>query len=368
MEEHNIRFIERTFGELEKGIVPDVKDPYNIMSSLGMKMREAVLNNPSGYREYEVCQILALDGNVVVGTINPFSGRLKLNEETVPVQNGSHLFAHEDYRKDNVGGELFLRLTTLHPTKNNFYAGISQMALPIYRALKYTIFEFPRLIYLRKSKSVVQALLHSESRWTKPVIWLADTCLWIHRSLMCSTIKFMLREYEVEEVKEVPKEIEEIVFEDDHPFMELHDKDWFEWNLSYSFSEDERTKRRLYIIHHKGVVEGFFLIKQEFFEQASSRGFKNVYLGSLMEWGILKSSKLQEKDIVLLSLTCYDKIVDGVQYASVDQHTICQLKHRLFVQIGNANLGFKIRTFKDDAIKNIDNWRIRLAGGDTVLD
>lgn len=368
MEEHNIRFIERTFGELEKGIAPEVKDTYSIMASFGPQMREAVLHNPSGYREDEVCQILALDGDVVIGACNPFSGRLRINDEVVLVQNGSYLYSHEDYRKDNVGGELFFRITNLHPTKNNFYAGISQMALPLYKVLKYTVFEFPRLIYLRKSRSVVHSVLHSEGIWTKPIACMVDACLWLHRSLMGLATRLKLGSYSIEEVKVCPKEIEDIAMSDEHSFMELHDKAWFDWILNYSISEDERTKKKLYVIRRKGKIEGFFLIKQEFFEKASSRGFKNVYLGSVMEWGIAPKSRLKEIDLILLSLLCFDKEVDCVQYASTDMNTIKKLKHCLFVQVGNANLGFRLRSIKDEALKDINYWRIRLAANDTVLN
>lgn len=368
MAEHNISFISRTFGELVNGKTPEVRDPYKIMATMNPSMREAVLHNPSGFKDDEVCQILALDGDTVVGATNPFSGRLLLKGEVIPVQNGSYLFSHEDYRKDNVGGELFYRITTLHPTKNNFYAGISQMALPLYRALKYTVFGFPRLIYLRNSRSVVHSLLHSECWWTKPFVWLADTCLILHRGLLRLSANIRLGGYKVEEVKEVPKEVEDIVMSDEHPYMELHDKAWFEWSLNYSISEDERTKRRLYVIRKEEMIEGFFLIKQEFFKQASSRGFKNVYLGSVMEWGIAKESRLKEKDIALMSLSCFDKDIDGVQYASSDLKTIKQLKRCLFVQVGESNMGFRIKSVKDEAMKDISNWRIRLAASDTLLN
>lgn len=368
MEEHNIRFIERTFGELEKSNVPDVKDPYNIMSSLGSKMREAVLHNPTGYREDETCQILALDGDLVIGATNPFPGRMLLNGETVQTLNGSYLYAHEDYRKDNIGGELFFRESRLHPSGNTLFAGISQMALPLYYALKFSVFEFPRLIYLRKSRSVIQSVLYNEGIWTKPIIWMADSCLWLHRCLMGLTTKLRLGSYRIEEVKQCPQEVEDIVIADEHPYMELHDKAWFDWSLNFSISEDERTKKRLYVIRRNGKIEGFFLVKQEFFEKASNRGFRNVYLGSVMEWGISKGSKLTEKDIALLSLSCFDKDVDGIQYASIDNKTVKQLKHRLFVQIGFANMAIKMRYSKDVAIKEIKNWRIRLAASDTVLN
>lgn len=363
-----IHYYNRTFKDLKAGRDIGVRDPYHIMSSLTPKMREAVLNNPSGYSDDEICQILALDKDVVVGCTNPFSGRLLLDGQVVLCQNGSTLFSHESYRKDNIGGDLFMQISVLHPLKNNFYAGISQMALPLYKALKYTVFEFPRLIYLRKSRSVVNSVLHSEGTWTKPIIWMADACLWLHRSLMLSANKLRMGSYRIEEVKKCPQEVEDIVMYDEHPFMELHDRAWFDWSLNYSISEDERTKKRLYVIYKHGKIEGFFLIKQEFFGQASSRGFKNVYLGSVMEWGMAKHSGLKEKDIALLSLSCFDKGVDGVQYASTDINTVKQLKRRLFVQVGESNIGFRLRSVKDAALKDINNWRIRLAASDTVLN
>lgn len=368
MAEHNIKFIERTFGELEKGIVPDVKDPYHIMASLGPKMREAVLHNPSGYRDDEACQILALDGNVVVGATNPFSGRLLINDEVVPCQNGSYLFSHEDYRKDNVGGELLYRILTLHPTKNSFAVGMSQMAIPLYRVLKSVIFEFPRLIYLRKSRSVLHSILKTDIKIITPLIWIADVILWCHRLFIKLHNIFRYNGFIVEEVNDCPDDVVKIVMEDTHPFMELHDKAWFDWSLRYSISEDERTLRRLYVIKKKGKIEAFFFLKQEFFEKASSRGFKNVYLGSIMEWGVSNESRLSEKDIVLMSLNCFDCNIDGIQYATTEHKIAKQLKKWLFVGIGNANTGVRIRSVKDEDFKDINKWRLRLAGDDTMLN
>lgn len=364
----DIHYYKRTFRELRENIELPFKDPYNIMSSMTSKRREVVLHNPSGCDDDDICQILALDGDVVVGVTNPFPGRLLINGEIVGTQNGSTLFSHEDYRKENVGGELFLMSTKLHPTGNNFYAGISQMALPLYRALRYTLFEFPRMIYLRKSRSVVQAYLHSEGWWTKPCIWLADLGLWLHRQIVKFHNTCCYSKYLVEEVKDCPEEVEKIVKEDGHPYMELHDKAWFDWSIKYSMSDDPRTKRRLFVIKNKGIIEAFFLTKQEFFSQASSRGFKNVYLGSVMEWGIAKLSKLKEKDISLLSLKYFDSDIDGIQYATADDAVAGKLKHWLYVGIGTANIGTRIRSVKNADIKNINKWRIRLAASDTVID
>ncbi len=367
-QDHNIRFVNRTFGELERGERPTYKDPYRIMASLTEKMRDAVLHNPSGYRENEVCQILALDDDIVVGTVNPFSGRLLMNGEILKCQNASYLYAHEDYRKYNVGGDLFFLMSSLQSPHNGYFAGISKMAIGLYRALKFTIFEFPRLIYLRKSRSLFQALLHSESWWTTPFICFVDIILRFHRIIIRCHNKLMYNGYIVEEVKTCPQDVERIVLQEKNKYMELHDKAWFDWSLNYSISEDERTIKRLYVVRKKGGIEAFFLIKQEFFKQASSRGFKNVYLGSVMEWGVDENSKLTEKDIVLLSISYFDSNVDGIQYASTDENVVRKLKKWFYVGIGNANIGVRIRSIKDASLKDATNWRIRLGGNDTVLN
>ena len=363
-----IHYYNRTIRELRENIEPPFQDPHHIMSSMSKGRINAVLNNPSGCDDTDVCQILALDGDVVVGVTNPFLGRLLINGETVTVQNGSNLFSHEDYRKVNVGGDLFMKSTKLHPSGNNLRAGISQMALPLYHAMKYSVFEFPRMIYLKKSRSVVQAFLHSEGWWTNPIIWAADSCLWFHQQMINLHNAICYGSYTVEEVKECPDEVEQIVLQDAHPYMELHDKAWFNWSLNYSFSEDKRTKRKLYVVKRKEKVEAFFLTKQEFFKQASRRGFKNVYLGSIMEWGIDKQSKLQEKGLVLLALCQFEHSIDGIQYATNDESVLRRLKRWLFIRIGTANIAIRLRGIKDVAVKDVNNWRIRLAASDTVID
>ena len=362
-----VDFYNLTFRELKTQ--PDIHftDPHNIASSLCKSMKEAVLNNPSGYSDDEVCQILALDNGIVVGCTNPYSGRAYIKKEIVPIQNGSYLFSHEDYRKENVGGELFLKIANLHPNRNCYFSGISQMAIGLYRVLKFTLFEFPRLIYLRHSRSVIHSIFKTESVVLSPVIWCADLALLVHRKILKLFSKERRNGYEVVESKNVPQEVEDIILNDPHPYAEYHGKDWLDWNLKYSLTDEPRIKR-LFLIKKQGKIEGFFVTKQQFFEQASSRGFKNVYLGSIMEWGIAKGSKLTEKDINLIAIHHFDNNVDGIQVATTDIALARNLKKYLFVPIGTANVGIRMKSIKDPAIKEMKKWRLRIAGGDTLMN
>lgn len=362
-----IEFYNLTFGELKSYSNRSYADPYNIASSLCEAMKEAVLHNPSGYQDEEVCQILALDNDVVVGCTNPYSGRIYIDREVMPVQNGSYLFSHEDYRKDNVGGELFLKLANLHHTNNCYFSGISQMAIGLYRVLKFTLFEFPRMIYLRKSRSVIQSIFKTETKLITPLIWIADTCLALHRNILKCLSKEGRNGYEVIESNVVPQEVEDIILNDPHPFAEYHNKQWLEWSLNYSLTDEPRVKK-LFLIKKHGKIQAFFITKQQFFEQASGRGFKNVYLGSIMEWGISIGSELTEKDINLIAIHHFDSNIDGIQMATTDKSLASTLKKFLFFPIGSANVGIRMKSIKDPRIKDIKNWRLRIAGGDTLMN
>lgn len=361
-----ITFYNLTFQEIIDGAKISYKDPHGIASSLCEEMKRAFLQNPSGYRPEEVCQILALDDDVVVGCTNAFSGRVRMDSEVLPVQNGSYLFSHEDYRKENVGGELFMRISSLQP--RIYFAGISHMAMGLYRVLKFNIFEFPRMIYLKNCRSVVEAVCRTKSRAVLPLVWAGNACLWLHRQALRLRNCLSCRAYRVEEVTaSIPQDVEDIVLSDSHPFAELHDRAWFEWNMQHKFSDEPRTKR-LFVVKKQGRIEAFFLIKEQFYAQASSRGFRDVTLGSVMEWGIRPDSELTEKDIYMLAVEHVSPNVDGVVCATADEALAHSMRRWLFVGIGTANAAVKFKGNKDPRIKDINCWRIRMAGSDTLLN
>ena len=365
MSENTLRIIHRLYKDLTQ------REPIAFcpaVSLLNKASEQALLNKPTGFNPDEVCQILVIDSDKVVGGVNTFTTRVKVDEDIRVIQSGSHLFVNEKYRKSEIGADLFMDFTFLHSSQSCLTGGISQMAIKMYKALKYAVFEFPRLIYLRKSRSVIHSFFKTNSIFLTPVIWFADALLVIHRTLLSIPVYRILKDYEIHEEFTIPEEIESIVLSDAPQFMELHDKRWFEWALKYSFSDDKRNQKHLYSIRRDGKVQAFFLIKLEFFEQASSRGFKNVYLGSIMEWGIHPGSSLKESDIYLLAMRMFPKSCDGIQVASTNNDTIKKLKKYLFVNIGKANmavrLGHKVLKEYDD----MTQWRIRLAAGDTIVN
>ena len=337
-------------------------------TTLNKKIAETLINKPSGYNPDEVCQVLVKDGEKVAGGVNCFTTRISIDGDESVVQSGSHLYVEEEYRKLDVGADLFMNFTFLHSSQICLTGGISQMALKMYKALKYAVFEFPRLIYLRKSRSVIHALLKTESPLVAPLIWISDCCLAIHRYMIAICTMRLRNFFTIQEETSVPDEVEKISMGDDSRFFEVHDKKWYEWALKYSFCDDPRNKKKLYSVKRNGKIEAFFLTKVEFFKQASSRGFKNVYLGSIMEWGIAKGSSLNESDLYLLALKHFPQNCDGIQVASSNPKTVKRLKKYLFVGVGQSNMAAKLGSRKLKEYNDIFQWRIRLAAGDTIVD
>jgi hypothetical protein len=276
---------------------------------------------------------------------------------------------HPDYRKYAIGSYAMINLLELHPEKNIIQCGISNMALPIYQALKFTIFETPRYILLKKSRSAVETILKSTGLLTKTISLLTDFVLFCLRQSFYALNRIRTSGYSVEQVFECPKDVEDIVLSDSHCFKELHDKKWFDWTLKYDYCDDTCKKKELYVVKNdSGVVEAFFFNKIKFFEQASHRGFKNVILGSVSEWGIRPGSRITEADLQIMATRYMPKNIDACEVTSTDENTIKSFKRNLFFHVGVITMGVDLKSIKGKAKNDFKNWRIRIAGGDTMID
>lgn len=359
----------RTAEDLKTNKELGFDDSYHIMDTLNAKMKEAILNKPTGYIPDEVCQYVALDGKKVIGTTIFFRNKFIADGVEYGCQSGSTLYVHPDYRKYAIGAYGMINFIKLHPEKNAIANGISNMAQPLYLALKFAFFETPRFILLKKSRSAVETVLKSNGIWTRPISWLADCILCCLRIPTYFINKIKTNGYSVEQVYECPQEIEDIVLADNHRFKELHDKKWFDWSLKYDFSDDSQKKKELFVVKNKsGEIEAFFFNKIKFFEQASHRGFKNVILGTVSEWGIRPNSGLTESVLQILATRHMPKDVDGCEVTSDNELTIKSFKRNLFFHIGSITMAVYIKSVKDNAKKNLKNWRIRIAGNDTMMN
>lgn len=362
----------RTFQELRENVDLGYNDQYGIMASLNNNQREAILNNPVSYKDDDCCQILYIDNDVVVGTQMCFPAQAVVDGEVIGCNHASTVYSHPNYRSRGIGGDLLMALTKLPPLRNTITGGNSQMSINIFKALRYNTFEFPRFIFLEDSRCAIEYVLHTEGRLTKLLASIVNCLLKLHKLVVLAQVSRYAKGLKVELCRECPQEVESIVAEDPHRFREHHDKSWFDWNLNYSFNNDGRNSKGLYVVKDGEEIVGFFVNKIQFFETASARGFKNVLLGSVMEWGIKSTAKITERDIQLLAIKAMPMNLDGVQLATNDKDVIKSFRRLGFFPMGKANFCSRLKSVHDNEVKiamsDAKNWRLRLACNDTLIN
>lgn len=369
MDSVDIRFYYRTISDIKSDKELGFDDPKGILNVLSEDVKHTFLANPSLLSDDDVCQIIALDGNRVIGSELSFPNRYMSDGILKPCRGASTLFIDEAYRKYAVGTDLMINAATITPKQDNIVAGISQMAYPLYKAMRYSCFQLNRFIFLRKSRVIVEYVFKKTSFISNVLIHVLDFFMAFYRCLAFLGNRWRMRKFHIEVVDDVPQEVEEIALNDGHKYKELHDKKWFEWNLKCSFRSGKENSKYLAVIKNKkDDIVGFFLNKVEFFEQASVRGFKNVLLGTVSEWGVLPGIGLSEFDVQMSAVRNMPDNIDGVEVATTNITTSRRFKFHLLFPMGYANMATYIQSCMDKSLKDIKNWRVRIAAGDTLLD
>lgn len=365
-EKVNIHFYHRTIKDLRENKELGFDDPEGILNCLNENVKQTFLNNPSLETDEDVCQIIALDGNRVIGTEMTFPNRYAINGEEKLCRGASTLFVSERYRKYMIGTDIMLQGAAITPKQDSIVAGISQIAYPIYKAMRYSCFSFPRFIVLLKSRCVIESKLGGPNIFSKIISSSIDSCLWLHKRLICNLAP--LRKYSIKKVNKTPPEVEDIVLEDEHPYKELHDRKWFDWNLMYSFKSQSENNKYMNVIMKGNDIVAFYVVKIEFFAEAGSSGYKNIKLATIAEWGIKRSCSLRESELHLMAIKNITEDVDGIQIATTEPITEKKYRKYCFFPMGIANNAVFMKSTKDKEIKKQQNWRLRIAASDTLLN
>lgn len=253
-------------------------------------------------------------------------------------------------------------------------ASCSQMAIPVHQINGYKYFFMPRFIGLFKSRSVVETVLRNRGL-ARLASWIVDRALDGVSLILGGICRLRLRGVERASVcpgdADTLKQIAELIRQDEHRFSELHDERWLKWHLTQSFSKD--GPNRMWTFRRGGRLLGFIMLKKRFHEQASHRGFRNVWLVSFGEWGCAKGAEALLKWMVLSgALLMRREGVDACELVTVDLGLKSFFRKVGWRQVGESNYGVKVwpkspwfgmkRELQDAA-----NWRLRPAMGDNGL-
>ena len=351
-----------TYGELRKGFEVH-NDKYGIVTYEQEARRKAFLANPSGAEDDDMFMYIAFDGDVPVGRNMYFRTRLKLGDNIIYAYSGSGFEVVEQYRKEGVGGYIVGDEQQMKGRNPGLAAGISDDAIPLFRRLKYIVFEYPRLMQINDAKP----LLAKYGLKGFPLCIISKGCNILLHSYYGLVRLFSSRfnGYQVKQVNVVPDWIDDIVLNDGHKYAEVHDHQWLQWCLDNKFTDDPRDGQRFFAVHKEGKPIGFFMTKERYRDEV--KGLRNVVMESLVEWGVVKDSTLKEIDLCRMALNHFHKNVTFIQMSSNDGYTIKKLKQMGFIHHGDNRIMFKDRKkiYIDASDESL--WRLRLGYADLIL-
>lgn len=305
-----------------------------------------------------------VDG-VVAARAQHFGTQFYANGKIIPSGTASSLETAEPYRSLAVGAEVML-FAVMNKEYTTFIAsGISEMALPLYKKLRYHILEFPRIMQLRDARCVL------ESKGLKGTLLKTGSAL-VNIPLKAVNMlaqhkgKKLLKYYQIEKVTKVPDWVDDVVLNDGHKYMEAHDHRWLQWNLDFNFRGLSQDIQSFYIIKESGSPVGFFMTKERFRERAGGT-LKNVLVGAVVEWGIADGNKLSEADIYKMALTTFTSGVDIIEAATANLSTVKKMKFCGFIPHGYAHIVFKDKKKQYKDASDINLWRIRYGYADVIL-
>ena len=339
---------------------------------MGSEKLSTLRGNPFARSDARIAKIAGYCDGVEAGWEYVFPLFIKFGVAKFEVFAGSSLFVDKRFRRSGLGIEIPELGWQNSPSKIGVGAALSQMALPVHQLLDYIVFLLPRNIMLWRSRALVETKLKGFA--AKCVTFVLDFGIWLYSLLLRVVCSCKLNGLAIEEVSSDDESmlgiVAELISEDSATFAEVHDARWLRWHMTESFSTD--GSMRLFAVRKRGEVVGFYMTKKRFHEQASRRGFKNVWLGSLMEWQVKKGfEKKLGWILVHAALRLKKEGMDAVEIPSADKSLNRFLRRIGWRQIGESNFVIKAGEgsplYGNEEMTKIENWRLRPAMGDAGL-
>ena len=318
---------------------------------------EALVNCPGNTDRDKTAMYLMLDEGKEIGRCYMLGSRIKALGTIYDVQCFFALDSCEQYRSEGIGTSLML-----YPLTNKEYdfvliAGMTSMVVPMYRKLKYHVFEIPQYIKLNNSRYVLMPL-GFKGGLLKFAAGLCNGMLKVIGVPNQLKYRRLKKKFIFKKESIVPDWAGELATNDGHKYMEMHDRDWLQWNLDYNtngFKEDIQSFFSIYDKNEKPL--GFFMTKERFIKEAGR--IKDSIRGTIVEWGTYDDNVLSESDINILALQTFSNKVDLVVTLADEEKTKKTLKKMGFVQRGMYPIGIRD---KKNLLKDVGDqklWRLR---------
>lgn len=345
------------YNHLKKGIKIE-NDQYGIFNYQKEEREKTFKANPNLNDFDKPYLYLYQDGDIPIGRCYYFETKFKCNKDTLPALSASSLEVQANYRHFAVGADIIATTTFSDAYDYRIFSGISPMALPMYKKLRYQIFEIP--VFIMRTGLHNKLEEYGIHGIVNDIISYMSVPFFKYKIWLNGKTNKLKKEFIIEKVQKVPKWVDSIVLNDGHRFMEIHDHLWFQWNLDNHFNGNSRNTQSFYIITKNKTPLGFFMTKERCINK------NNAIVGSIVEWGIANEKLLSESDLYKLALETFNNNVSIFTIATTSKETANNMKKCGFFRNGTEHILFKSNN-KIEGSEDVDNWRLRLGYADTIL-
>lgn len=356
-------FIEKeiSYEEIKKS--SEVEGDIYGLTNISESEKKAFLSNPNLHDLSKGMFHLIMADNVVVGRTMPFDTKIKVGDKVSLASAGSSLYVVETYRKYNVGADLMMRKTSVD---YKIAAGISDMALPLHKIMRFHILEYPRMMLLCNSRSILE-MKGFRGFALKFSTVLINLPLRLFNNYHRCRSSILRNNFSIIKETIVPEWVDDMIMNDGHKYMEVHDHTWLQWNLDNHFKDDPQDIQSFYSVYDGNTPVGFFMTKERFREDAGGK-LKNIILAAIVEWGIASGyNRLTEAILYKMAVSTFTKNVDILEFATSDEKVCREMKRWGFIHQGYAHIAFKDMKKDCKDASDINLWRVRYGYADVIL-
>ena len=353
-----ITYRELKDGSYKNAYIPQ-DDKFHVTSHLTSRFRDTMIACPGNDDDSKTFMRLCVDEEgKEIGRSFCFGTRIKVGDKVYKAGSGCGFEVLDEYRNEGVGADLIMMGLQSNEYDFRLAAGLTQKVFPMNRILKYHLFEVPQYFKIQNSKYVLRRYA-LKGKMLKLVCGLGNCVIKLLDIPNIIRInRLNKRNFIIKKETIIPDWVSEMTANDGHQFMEVHDRDWFQWNLDYNtygFEEDIQSFYSIFNRNNKPL--GFFMTKERLVQKSGPD--KGLIRGTVVEWESCDKNVLSEADINLLALQTFSKRVDMIFTLACEFGTERQLEKMGFRKWSSFKMGIKDKKKQVENIGDQNLWRLR---------
>jgi GNAT superfamily N-acetyltransferase len=361
-------FAIQTKAELREGRIPGHWEDLDGITEVEAHHRPFLFDNPLSHSDDDPVRAYALFGNQVAGRLGMTIGEIRVDGESLQVLWGFNLFISKRFRRRGLAIELIRCWRDAHHTSIGMHVNLP--SLGIYHKLGWTQVDTPNVYTILRIRKFIEGY----APWG-PLGAVAgppvDAALSIRRAVGRLGGPAPRRGLVAEPATRMPGDIDDEMLGRSRAAATTHRSvAWINWMLDVSDADDKRDAHLFLVRESGGRVVGYFIV-QFVRRRLMSGRFRDLPVGSLMDWDVFDEGGADLHSLVLLAEAECRRLGAATFFATIKDPGVAR---------GLVKLGFRtaqpLRTLfhavppsplVDPRFTSVDNWHVAPADDDGLF-